>query len=106
MGYSAAVKARNNTNKNAPATPGKPANVAKAEPMGKVVQVKGKAKVGTGPKSIIGKKSGKASVKSSGMSNKLMVTDLPKKSQNGRKAGWTGAVPRSAPADVTRATKA
>ena len=88
MGYSAAVKARNNTNKNAPATPGKP------------------AKVGTGPKSIIGKKSGKASVKSSGMSNKLMVTDLPKKSQNGRKAGWTGAVPRSAPADVTRATKA
>ena len=104
MGYSAAVKAKNNTNKNAPVSPGKMAQVTKASPMGKVVQVKGPKSAG--PALHLGKKSTMASVKSSSMSNKLAVVDMPAKGMNGRKPGKNMPVSRSTRANVSRPNSA
>lgn len=95
MGFAKAVK-------NAPVGRSKMAQVMKASPMGKVVQIKGTGKRGTGPASHLGKKATPASVKASTLSNKLAVVDMPKKSVNGRKAGKNFPTSKSTRADVTR----
>lgn len=82
------------------------AQVTKARPMGKVVQIKGSGTRGTGPASNIGKKASPASVRPSPTSNKKAVIDMPSKSNNGRKAGKNFPVTRSTPANVARANKA
>lgn len=104
MGYSAAVKARNNTNKNVPVGTPKLARTNTASPMGKLVQVKGVKT--SGSKAHLGKRT-PANVKASTMSNKLAVVDMPKKSVNGRSTGKNNLpLPKGKMANVMRANPA